>query len=69
MISVSEQKSFDQRFSLIRTLAPDKMLSPEEKTRLTIMDAGVGDCFTCFECTYFIQEINNTRRPVRIIQS
>ena len=58
MISVSEQKSFDQRFSLIRTLAPDKMLSPEEQTGLTIMDAGVGDCFTCFECTYFIQEIN-----------
>jgi len=58
MISVSEQKSFDQRFSLIRTLAPDKVLSKEEQTRLTIMDAGVGDCFTCFGSTYFIQEIN-----------
>jgi len=58
MISVSEQKSFDQRFSLIRTLAPDKVLSKEEQTRLTIMDAGVGDCFTCFGRTYFIQEIN-----------
>nr|WP_320190010.1 DUF4178 domain-containing protein [uncultured Desulfobacter sp.] len=58
MISVSEQKSFDQRFSLIRTLAPDKVLSPEEQTRLTIMDAEVGDCFTCLGSTYFIQEIN-----------
>lgn len=58
MISVSEQKSFDQRFSLIRTLAPDNMLSKEEQTRLTIMDAGVGDCFTCFGSTYIIQEIN-----------
>jgi hypothetical protein len=58
MISVSDQKSFDQRFSLIRTLAPDKVLSPEEQTRLTIMDAGVGDCFTCLGNTYFIQEIN-----------
>lgn len=58
MISVSDQKSFDQRFSLIRTLAPDKILSPEEQTRLTIMDAGQGDCFTCLGNTYFIQEIN-----------
>ncbi|WP_320041937.1 DUF4178 domain-containing protein [uncultured Desulfobacter sp.] len=58
MISISEQKSFDQRFSLIRTLAPDKVLSPEEQTRLTIMDAEVGDCFTCLSSTYFIQEIN-----------
>lgn len=58
MISVSEQKSFDQRFSLIRTLAPDKILSPEEQTRLTIMDAGVGDCFTCLGSTYIIQEVN-----------
>ncbi len=58
MISVSEQKSFDQRFSLIRTLAPDNLLSKEEQTRLTIMDAGVGDYFTCLGSTYFIQEIN-----------
>ena len=58
MISVSEQKSFDQRFSLIRTMAPDKVLSQEEQTRLTIMDAGVGDCFICFDSTYFIQEVN-----------
>jgi hypothetical protein len=58
MISVSDQKSFDQRFSLIRTLAPDKVLSPEEQTRLTIMDAGAGDCFTCLGHTYFIQEVN-----------
>lgn len=58
MISVSEQKSFDQRFSLIRTMAPDKVLSQEEQTRLTIMDAGVGDCFTCFDSTYFVQEVN-----------
>ena len=58
MISVSEQKSFDQRFSLIRTMAPDNVLSQEEQTRLTIMDAGVGGCFTCFGCTYFIQEVN-----------
>ncbi len=58
MISVSEQKSFDQRFSLIRTMAPDKVLSQEEQTRLTIMDAGVGDCFTCFGSSYVIQEIS-----------
>ena len=58
MISVSEQKSFDQRFSLIRTLAPDKVLSKEEQAQLTIMDAGEGDCFTCLGSTYFIQEIN-----------
>lgn len=58
MISVSEQKSFDQRFSMIRTLAPDKVLSREEQTRLTIMDAGAGDCFTCLGRTYIIQEIN-----------
>ncbi|MGM0656245.1 MAG: DUF4178 domain-containing protein [Thermodesulfobacteriota bacterium] len=58
MISVSEQKSFDQRFSLIRTLAPDKVLSKKEQSRLTIMDAGVGDFFTCFGSTYIIQEIN-----------
>ena len=58
MISVSEQKSFDQRFSIIRTLTPDKLLSRKEQTRLTIMDAGAGDCFTCLGSTCFIQEIN-----------
>lgn len=58
MISVSEQKSFDLRFSMIRTLVPGKVLSPEEQTRLTIMDAGAGDCFTCLGNTYMIQEIN-----------
>jgi hypothetical protein len=58
MIPVSEQKSFEQRFSIIRTLAPDNMLSKEEQVRLTIMDAGVGDFFTCFGSTYIIQEIN-----------
>lgn len=31
MISVSEQKSFDQRFSMIRTLAPDKVLSRKNR--------------------------------------
>ncbi|EIM62677.1 DUF4178 domain-containing protein [Desulfobacter postgatei] len=58
MIPVSEQKSFEQRFSIIRTLAPDNMLSKEEQARLTIMDAGVGDVFTCFGSTYIVQEIN-----------
>ncbi|WP_321494949.1 DUF4178 domain-containing protein [uncultured Desulfobacter sp.] len=58
MLSVPEQKSFDQRFSLIRALTPDKVLSKEEQSRLTIMDAGVGGCFTCFDNTYIIQEIN-----------
>jgi len=58
MISVSEQKSFDQRFSIIRTLTPDKLLSRKEQTRLTIMDADAGDCFTCLGSTCFIQEIN-----------
>lgn len=62
MISASEQKSFDQRFSLIRTLAPDKVLSKEEQTRLTIMDAGQGDCFTCFGSTYIIQEISTYQK-------
>ncbi len=58
MIPVSEQKSFEQRFSIIRTLASDNILSKEEQARLTIMDAGVGDFFTCFGSTYIIQEIN-----------
>lgn len=58
MIPVSEQKSFEQRFSIIRTLAQDNILSKEEQARLTIMDAGVGDFFTCFGSTYIIQEIN-----------
>lgn len=58
MLSVSEQKSFDQRFFLIRALTPDKVLSKEEQSRLTIMDAGVGACFTCFDNTYIVQEIN-----------
>ena len=58
MISVSEKKSFDQRFSLIRTLDPAKLLSDEDQTRLTIMDARKGDFFTCFDNTYYIQEIN-----------
>ncbi len=58
MISASEKKSFDQRFSLIRTLDPDRLVSNEDQTRLTIMDTRKGDFFTCFGNTYYIQEIN-----------
>ncbi|WDP84534.1 MAG: DUF4178 domain-containing protein [Desulfobacter sp.] len=56
MLSIIDTKSFDQRFSLIRTLSPERLVSQQEASELTIMDAQKGDFFNCFGDTYYIKE-------------
>ncbi len=58
MIETAVKKSFDQRFSLIRTLDPAQLMSQEEQNALTLMDAEEGSFFTCFGDTYYVQEKN-----------
>ncbi|MCG8689082.1 MAG: DUF4178 domain-containing protein [Desulfobacterales bacterium] len=59
MINTADKKSFDQRFSLIRTIDPEKMVSEEEQNSLTIRDAQQGSFFTCFGDTYYVKEKNS----------
>ncbi len=58
MINTADKKSFDQRFFLIRTLDQKRLVSEEEQTELTIMDAKEGSFFTCFGDTYYVKEKN-----------
>lgn len=58
MINTADKKSFDQRFSLIRTLDPEQMVSEEEQASLTIMDIEKGGFFSCFGDTYYVKEKN-----------
>lgn len=61
MITPADKKSFDQRFSLIRTLAPDHLVTEAEQTDLTVMDAEKGCFFTCYGDTYYVKEKNQYR--------
>ena len=58
MIDTAVKKSFDQRFSLIRSLDPALLMPEEEQNALTLMDAEQGSFFTCFGDTYYVQEKN-----------
>lgn len=59
MINTADKKSFDQRFSLVRTLDQAHLVSHEEQVELTIMDAEQGSFFTCFGDTYYVKEKNH----------
>ncbi|OQY52444.1 MAG: DUF4178 domain-containing protein [Desulfobacteraceae bacterium 4572_89] len=58
MIDTAIKKSFDQRFSIIRTLEKSQLILESDQAELTLMDAGKGSFFTYFSNTYYIQEKN-----------
>jgi Domain of unknown function (DUF4178) len=58
MIDTAVKKSFDQRFSLVRTLGKDQLILESDQSSLTLMDAEKGCFFTCFGDTYFVKEKN-----------
>lgn len=62
MIDTALKNSFDQRFSLIRTLDPEHLIGEPEQSGLTLMDAGPGSFFTWLESTYHVNEKNLYRQ-------
>ena len=58
MIDAALKKSFDQRFSLVRTLEKNRLIPPSDQASLTLMDAQPGCFFTCLNLTYYVQEKN-----------
>ncbi len=58
MIDTAVKKSFDQRFSLVRTLEKNQLIPESEQISLTMMDAERGCFFTCFGDTYYVKEKN-----------
>jgi len=58
MIDTAVKKSFDQRFSLVRTLEKDKLVPESDQMSLTLMNAEKGSFFICFGDTYYVKEKN-----------
>ncbi|MCP3943598.1 MAG: DUF4178 domain-containing protein [Desulfobacteraceae bacterium] len=58
MIDTAVKKSFDQRFSLIRTLEKEQLVLESDQADITLMDARKGSFFTCFGDTYYVKEKN-----------
>lgn len=58
MIDTAVKKSFDQRFSLVRTLEKEQLILESDQAELTLMDAEKGCFFTFFGDTYFVKEKN-----------
>lgn len=58
MIDTAVKKSFDQRFSLVRTLGKEQLLPASDQAALTLMDAEKGCFFTWLGDTYFVKEKN-----------
>jgi len=58
MIDTAVKKSFDQRFSLVRTLGKEQLILESDQAALTLMDAEKGCFFTWLGDTYFVKEKN-----------
>ena len=58
MLDPSAQKSFQERFTAVRTLDREDLLSDRERTRMTIKDTGTNAFFELSGSTYCVREIN-----------
>lgn len=58
MLDTAAQKSFQQRFSSIRTLEKKDLLSPADALALTLKDAGKNAFFDLDGTTYLINDMN-----------
>ncbi len=59
MLDIATQKSFQERFSAIRTLSQDTLVSDQDKTTLTFKETGDKAFFEYLGKTYFVKELNN----------
>lgn len=58
MLDAAELKSYQQRFDTIRSLEKEQLIPDDQKTRLTIKDAGKNALFQYEGKTWSIQDIN-----------
>lgn len=58
MLDITVQKSFQERFTTIRTLQKEALVSPKQSLQLSIKDAGETAFFEYLGHTYFIKEKN-----------
>jgi len=58
MLDTATQKSFQERLTAIRSLEKKQLVSPGEKTQLSLKDAGIHSFFSYSQNTYFIKTLN-----------
>lgn len=58
MLDIATRKSFQERFSAIRTLNKDLLASGQEQALLTIKNAGSRSFFEYLGNTYFVKDLN-----------
>lgn len=58
MLDIATQKSFEQRFSLIRNLKQENLISKKQQSILTIRDIKQKGFFEYSSNTYFVKDIN-----------
>ncbi len=56
MLNPGEQKSFAERFSLVRTLEKDCLAGEKDALEMTLQDADTGDFFACSGQTFFVRK-------------
>jgi len=58
MLDIATQKSFQERFSTIRTLKKEHLVPEQEKVQLSIKDAGRHSFFEYLGNTYFVKDLH-----------
>lgn len=58
MLDITAQKSFQERFTAIRTLEKEHLVSRDDQMTLTLKDAGIHAFFEYRNHTYFVKELN-----------
>ncbi|WP_022666127.1 DUF4178 domain-containing protein [Desulfospira joergensenii] len=56
MLDPGVEKSFEERFSIVRTLSPAALVPEPEQMRLTLQDAGAQSFFTFMGKTYHVRD-------------
>lgn len=56
MLDPGAQRSFEERFAIVRSLSPETLVPEKDQLRLTLQDAGAGDLFTFSGKTYFVRD-------------
>ncbi|MCG8567423.1 MAG: DUF4178 domain-containing protein [Desulfobacterales bacterium] len=57
MLDTPTQKSFDQRFTMVRSLKPEDIIPLEEQAQFTLMDARRHSFFSFLKENFFIREV------------
>jgi len=58
MLDIATQKSFTQRFTAIRSLTKEQLVSDKQKMSLTLKDVGQNSFFEYLGKTWFIKSLN-----------